>query len=142
MKYRYSVVSGQTNVDGRYTKRPVVEVELSSGNQTRKFLALIDSGADQIMMPAAIAEAFGIDRDQCPKRISLGVSMEPVDGFVSDLTFRIAHQPNAFEAPVIFIDADVPVLLGREGFFDRYRIKFEQDHDTFEISPTTRDDKL
>ena len=113
MKYRYSVVSGQTNVNGSYTKRPVVEIELSRGPHRRKFLALIDSGADQIMMPAAIAEA--------------------VEGFISHLTFRIAQQADAFDAPVIFIDTDVPVLLGREGFFDRYRVKFEQDHDTFEI---------
>jgi hypothetical protein len=134
MKYRYSVVSGQENVDGRYTKRPIVEVELSRGTHRRKFFALIDSGADQIMMPAAIAEALGIDRDKCPRRTSLGVSMEPIAGFVAHLTFQIEHQTDAFEAPVIFIDTDVPVLLGREGFFDRYRIKFEQDHDTFEIT--------
>ena|ERR1700730_4293009 len=127
MKYRYSVVSGQTNVDGSYTKRPVVEVELSRGNHRRKFLALIDSGADQIMMPAAIAEAFDIDREKCPRRTSLGVSMEPVEGFISHLTFRIAEQADAF-----------PVLLGREGFFDNYRIKFEQDHDTFEIAASPR----
>jgi hypothetical protein len=24
---------------------------------------------------------------------------------------------------------------GREGFFDRHRIKFEQDHDVFEVTP-------
>jgi hypothetical protein len=135
MKYRYSVVAGQTNVDGRYTKRPIVEVVLSRQNQRRKFLALIDSGADQIMMPAAIAEALGIDRDGCPGRASLGVSMEPIDGFVSHLTFQIEQQAESFDAPVIFIDTDFPVLLGREGFFDRYRVRFEQDRDTFEIAP-------
>jgi hypothetical protein len=135
MKYRYSVVSGQTNVDGRYTKRPIVEVELSRGNRRRKFFALIDSGADQIMMPSAIAEALGIDRDTCLRRTSLGVSMEPIDGFVSHLTFQIERHAGSFDTPVTFIDADVPVLLGREGFFDRYRVKFEQDHDTFEIAP-------
>jgi hypothetical protein len=135
MKYRYSVVSGQANIDGSYTKRPVVEVELSRGTQRRKFLALIDSGADQIMMPSAIAAALGIDRDTSARRTSLGVSMDPIDGFVGHLTFQIEHQTGSFDAPVIFIDTDVPVLLGREGFFDRYRIKFEQDHDTFEITP-------
>src|SRR6202166_3847635 len=61
-------VSGQTNIDGSYTKRPVVEVELSRGTQRRKFLALIDSGADQIMMPSAIAEALGIDRERSARR--------------------------------------------------------------------------
>ena len=112
-----------------------VEVELSKGNQKRKFLALVDSGADQIHMPAAIAEVFGIDRDTCKPWISIGISMERTSGFIANLTFHIQHQLNSFVAPVIFIDTDVPVLLGREGFFDHYRIKFEQDHDTFEITP-------
>ena len=113
----------------------MVEVAVSSGNQKRTFLALIDSGADHIIMPAAIAEVFGIDRRQCPRSSTMGVSMEPIEGFVSHLTFQIAHQDDAFEAAVVFIDTNVPVLMGREGFFDRYRIKFEQDHDTFEITP-------
>lgn len=139
MKYRFSVVAGQTNVDGRYTKRPIVEVELSKGKQVRKFLALIDSGADQITMPAAIAEVFGIEREKCLKRGAVGISMERTEGFVSsELTFHIRNQTETFKAPVVFIDTDVPVLLGREGFFDRYRIKFEQDHDTFEITPAPK----
>jgi hypothetical protein len=138
MKYRYSVVSGQTGIGGHFTRRPIVQVELSRDGTKRTFLALIDSGADQIMMPAAIAEVFGIERDQCPRRTSMGVSMEPIDGFVSHLTFRIAHQEHTFDAPVIFIDTDVPVLLGREGFFDRYRINFQQNLDTFEIRPAPR----
>jgi hypothetical protein len=138
MKYRYSVVSGQTNARGGYIRRPIVEVAISKGSRRRTFLALIDSGADQIMMPAAIAELFGIERDQCPRRTSIGVSMEPVEGFVSDLTFQIAHQEKSFDAPVVFIDADVPILLGREGFFDQYRVNFQQDHDVFEIRPAPR----
>jgi NACalpha-BTF3-like transcription factor len=138
MKHRYSVVAGQTNIDGRLTRRPVVEVELSFGPHQRKFLALIDSGADQIMMPAAIAEAFEIDPAKCMRRSVMGVSMEPIDGFIEYLTFRVKDQEETFEAPVVFIDTDIPVLLGREGFFDQYRIKFEQDHDTFEISPVRR----
>jgi hypothetical protein len=104
MKYRYSVVSGQMNIDGRYTKRPVVEVVLSKGNRQRTFLALIDSGADQIMMPAAIAEVFGIESDACLSRTSMRVSMEPIEGFISHLSFQLAHQADVFEAPVAFID--------------------------------------
>lgn len=65
----------------------------------------------------------------------MGVSMEPINGFISHLTFRIKDQAEQFDAPVVFIDSDVPVLLGRERFFDQYRIKFEQDHDTYEIVP-------
>src|SRR5437660_12880287 len=137
MKYRYSAVMGQQNIDGRTTKRPVVEVELTRGNHHRTFLALIDSGADQILMPAAVADGLGIDRRQCPYRSSMGISMDSIDGFVAELGIRIQHQ-EPFTAPVVFIDTEVPILLGREGFFDRYRIKFEQDHDTFEITPAAK----
>ncbi|MDO8576031.1 MAG: retropepsin-like aspartic protease [bacterium] len=138
MKYKFSVVAGQTNIDGHYTKRPIVEVELSKGKQTRKFLALIDSGADQITMPAAIAEVLGIEREKCPKRSAVGISMERTEGFIGELDFHIRNQTETFKAPVVFIDTDVPVLLGREGFFNRFRIKFEQDHDTFEITPAPK----
>ena len=75
------------------------------------------------MMPAAIAEALDIDLNACPRRTVLGVSMQPIEGFISHLTLLINQQEDQFDAPVLFIDADVPVLLGREGFFDLYRIK-------------------
>ena len=91
MKYKYSVVAGQTDTDGRYTKRPVIEVELSRGTQKRKFLAIIDSGADQIFMPAAIAGVFEIERDRCPTRASMGISMERIDGFVAELAIHIGR---------------------------------------------------
>jgi hypothetical protein len=138
MKYKYSVVSGQYNLDESPTKRPIVEVEISRGNNKRKFLALVDSGADQIHMPAAIAEVFGIDRKDCRPWRSMGISMESTPGFVGELTFRINKLAEPFTAPVIFIDTSVPVLLGRECFFDQYRIRFEQDHDIFEITPVPK----
>ena len=138
MKYKYSAVSGQLNTDGSFTKRPIVEVEISNGNHHRKFLALIDSGADQIHMPAAIAEVFGVDRDKCRPWRSMGISMQDTPGFIGELIFQIRNQATTFIAPVVFIDTDVPILLGRDGFFDKYRIKFEQDHDVFEITPAPK----
>jgi hypothetical protein len=99
-------------------------------------VALIDSGADQIIMPATFADIFGIDRSSCPERSIVGVSMEPMVGFVGQLWLRIERQREAFLAPVVFIDADVPVLLGRERFFDYYRVKFYQDKNIFELIDT------
>ena len=138
MKYRYTVASGAIDTRGRYTKRPVVEVELSAQGRSRKFLALIDSGADQVTMSAAIAEVLGIDRATCPRRSLMGVTMQRIEGFVAPLQIRVQHQTAAITAPVVFIDTDVPVLLGQGAFFDRYRIKFEKDHDTFEITPSRK----
>ena len=133
MKYKYQVVAGALDIAGRYTKRPIVEVEISRGGPARKFLALIDSGADQITMPSAIADALGIDRATCPSRPMMGITMQRTEGFVALVSIRVHNQAEAITVPAVFIDTDVPVLLGQEGFFDRYRIKFEKDHDTFEI---------
>lgn len=137
MKYKYTVVAA-VDTKGRYTRRPVVEVELSRGGHARTFLALIDSGADQITMPAAIADVLGIDRAACPTRSMMGITMERLNGFVADLDLRILNQPDTTTVPVVFIDTDLPVLLGQEAFFDRFRIKFEKDHDTFEITPSRK----
>jgi hypothetical protein len=134
MKYSYRVVAGALDTAGHYTKRPIVEVEISHAGAGRKFLALIDSGADQITMPAAIADVLGIDRSTCPPRTMMGITMERTEGFVAQVTIRLSHHSEHITVPAVFIDTDVPVLLGQEGFFDRYRIKFEKDHDTFEIA--------
>lgn len=139
MKYRYTTVSNQKDDHGRYVRRPLIEVEMSWGSKRNKFLGLIDSGADQIIAPAGLADAFGIDRSTCRQRSTFGITMQPVPGFVGELTLHLQHQPEPFKAPVVFLDIDdVPLLLGREGFFDHYRIRFEQDHGTFEVVPVRK----
>lgn len=138
MKYKYRTTIGALDTAGRYTKRPIVEVEISRGGPGRKFLALINSGADQITMPAAIAEALGIDRTACSPRALMGITMERTEGFVAQVMIRVQHHVEPITAPAVFIDTDVPVLLGQEAFFDCYRIKFEKDHDTFEITPAPK----
>src|ERR1700720_2521971 len=117
MKYKYTVVAGALDTKGRYKKRPIVGGELSHGGHVRTFLALIDSGADQITMPAAIADALGIDRTACPPRSLMGITMERTEGFVAQVMIHVQHHVEPITAPAVFIDTDVPVLLGQEGFF-------------------------
>lgn len=138
MKYKYTVVAGAETVAGKFVKRPVVEIEISHKKQARKFLAVIDSGADNILMPSYIADVLGIDRRGSRRYSVMGISMEPIEGFIADVDFRVRNQSDTFTAPVVFIDNNIPILLGQEGFFDEYRIKFEKDHDVFEIGPSRR----
>jgi hypothetical protein len=37
--------------------------------------------------------------------------------------------------PIMFWERQPISLIGQIGFFDQHRIKFERDHDTFEITP-------
>jgi hypothetical protein len=59
-----------------------------------------------------------------------------VDGYrVDKAKIKVDGFSEAVEIPACFVDSpSVGVLLGQEGFFDRHRIKFEKDHDTFEIN--------
>jgi hypothetical protein len=130
--------NGAQRPGGRFVKRPVVQIEISRGKHARTFLAIIDSGADNIILPAYIAELFGIDRGACRSYSVMGISLESTPGFIAELDFHLQNHSDVFTAPVVFIDKDVPPLLGQEGFFDNYRIKFEKDHDTFEIASPPR----
>src|SRR3989338_10650869 len=56
--------------------------------------------------------------------------------FFTDIEIKIEHLDNKIRIPDGFIKSPhVSVLLGQEAFFDLNRIKFERDHNTFEINP-------
>lgn len=40
------------------------------------------------------------------RRSVMGVTMEPIDGFIEYLTFRLQDQEQGLDAPVIFIEAE------------------------------------
>jgi hypothetical protein len=86
--------------------------------------------------PSSVISECGSKSSKRPRKIApgIGISMQPIAGFIAPVTIHIKHQPQSFDAEAVFIGTDVPILLGRDTFFDNYRIKFEQDHHTFEIS--------
>lgn len=59
-----------------------------------------------------------------------------VDGYrVDKLKIKVNGFSEAIEIPACFVDSpSVGILLGQDGFFDLHRIKFEKDHDTFEVA--------
>ena len=58
---------------------------------------------------------------------------------IENIEIKVENMENKVKIPVSFIESEtVGIVLGQEGFFDQYRIKFEKDHDTFEINPIKR----
>lgn len=115
----------------------MVEVEISKNGITRTFLALIDSGADVVLMPDTIAIMLNIDSAGCPIRNVGGVAGN-TKGFVTNVNLKVQYFSKSINIPVCFIRTDVPVLLGQEGFFENYKIKFEKENEAFEISHGNR----
>ncbi|MEK7501510.1 MAG: hypothetical protein AAB629_01140 [Patescibacteria group bacterium] len=134
MKYRYLT---QINRDPRkpHFRRSVVDVELIGPTKTVKTIAIVDSGADNCLFNIEYAKAIGIDIGNCDRDRTIGIEGEGKDIFMTDLEIQVENLGKV-KVPVGFINSKSVIgLLGQSGFFDLYRIKFERDHNTFEITP-------
>ncbi len=133
MKFQYTTTLS-TNTKGKFTKRPMVELELT-GKETIHALGLIDSGADTTMMNMQYARLLGIDLSKAQKREFLGIGNSRVTSYISSVTMRIKYVDTPILSTVAFTDSpSVDILLGQEDFFESFRIKFEKDHDVFDLS--------
>ena len=135
MKFRYTATL-VADTRGKLTKRPLLEVELLNGDDEVVGIAfaLIDSGADTTMVNIKYASLLGIDLAHAPKRTMAGIAEGSVPTRIATMHFRIKASGDKVEIPVCYVDSrNVDILLGQEVFFDMFKIKFEKDHDMFEI---------
>ena len=138
MKYKYSlVVPPKEHL--KWIERPMIQVEIFGANNSMAFGALIDSGADCSLFNIQIAEILGIDLSKSKSTSFLGIS-GGIKGYrVEKVKIKVENIEKSIEIPICFVDSpSVGLLLGQEGFFDQHRIKFEKDHDTFEVTPVKK----
>ena len=141
MKFKYFTTSGVVDCRGKMVKRPMLELELLDfkGNKVFDSLALVDSGADTTMVNAQYAVALGVDLSKAKDREVMGIGDGKVPVKVGTFSFRIKRIGDEVKVPAWFVDSpNVNILLGQEVFFENYRIKFEKDHDTFEVTKFIR----
>ena len=134
MKYRYTQTLTQ-NIKGGYTQRPLVEIEIIGEKGVSPAYGMIDSGADSVLMNIQYAKDVGVQLNEKKKRPYVGIAGQNVMGYEASVDFKVKGFSETFTTPVAFIDSpSVDVLLGQEDFFEIFRIKFEKDHNTFELS--------
>ena len=139
MKYKYSGIYDFSPISKKLTKRPVIEIELFNGNKNIKGLALVDSGADKSLFNLEYATEIGIDLTHAKKEDFVGIGGKKIQCYVVDVEIQVEHIDKKFKIEVGFIESEtVNMLLGQTGFFDQNRIKFEKDHDVFEIIPVNK----
>ena len=123
LNFRYHAIDGATNG----LRKPTIPVEfkMNSGGYV-EVMCLIDSGSDVIVLPKGIADLINLKIHE--KSTSNGIEGEvPVDkGYAS---FRIKKERgyHTFNAKVEVLHTDdIPVILGRQGFFDRFKITIDK----------------
>jgi hypothetical protein len=133
VKFEYTK-SFATDSKGRFVSRPLLELELLGPEHSLRVFGLVDSGADMSLLNIRYAEALGITLDGLPTKDFIGISDVRVPTFFAEVPIKIRHFKDILYLPVAFADSpSVDVLLGQEEFFDAYRIRFEKDHDVFEM---------
>jgi len=92
-----------------------------AGRSIKPIRAILDSGAHKIMMPKRIADYLGLKLRSSGHPFGTAGGFK--EGFVAKVDkVRIGRSTLAeFEnVEVVVLDADTPILIGRDPFFNRY----------------------
>lgn len=114
-------------------KAPFIPVHiLGKGGSMFIVRALIDSGADNTVIPKIIADVLGIEGKELATSEGIGGSVEAIKSRIT-ATIQGKEEVHTFQLPVVVLKKDegaIPMLLGRKGFFEHFHITFKQNQET------------
>ncbi|KKP67536.1 MAG: hypothetical protein UR68_C0001G0077 [Candidatus Roizmanbacteria bacterium GW2011_GWA2_35_19] len=107
--------------------RPVIPVTLRNGSKVFRYLALIDSGADQNIFHSNLTEILKLDITKLKPYSFTGIKRESSSkGYLGIVELGIGNE--FFDAPVIFSD-DISDngygIVGQFGFFSHFKVKID-----------------
>ena len=119
MKFRYKKY-------GPYI-RPVISIKVKFKNKAVSYEVLVDSGADECMFDAEIAEILGIDVESGEMHKAMGVGGQTVVYFVHPVEIEVGGWSHEIKAGFIQrVSGPAPYgALGQKGFFDKFVVKFD-----------------
>lgn len=138
MKFPYFKIP-HSNPSRKWISRPIIPVTLFGPKGSVNVHALLDSGADKCLFSNQYAEEIGLDLESGEEEIFSGIEGGQVKTYLHKIHLQIIGDSNKISVIVGFTDAPgVNAILGQEGFFDAFRVKFERDCDTIEINPSKK----
>ena len=120
--------------------RPEVRIRVRGANGSADFLALVDTGADNTILPEAVARDLGIPlkTGRGPAATAFG-GQEIVLSF-ADVELEVVHPDGNLRwlARVYFVSDDASqetLILGHQGFLDYFTASFDGEECTLELEP-------
>lgn len=103
--------------------RPIIPISLNHKNHTIRYEALIDSGADFSIFPIEIARRLNISFKKENIIYFSGLEDNLIEGFKSKIILRIGKLE--IKTNIVFADLNGKSgILGQNGFFDLFEVKF------------------
>jgi predicted aspartyl protease len=123
----------ERNESGRTWKAPFIPVYVRDKNGNNMIVqALIDSGADGVIIPKIMAEFFGLEEGAISKSQGIGGVVTVKKSRIT-LTVNNENESYTLKLPARILQneqSDIPMLLGRDVFFDHFHITFKQNEET------------
>lgn len=118
------------------TLRPVIQLVFPSKNGEFRYLALVDSGADYCLFHSIVGQRLGINIKSGKCLTFTGTSGHPQHAYFHKVSFLIGGIEHVCEAGFSDEMEKLPYgLLGQDGFFDKWNVKFEYSKENIELKP-------
>ena len=119
--------------DGTLRHAPFIPIYASNRfGKAMQIIALIDSGADNTVIPKDLAEVLGLrETDSEDETGGIGGKVK-VRSTKLDFKIKGGLENYSLSVPALVLqdqNSDVPLLLGRNGFFEHFHITFKQNEE-------------
>lgn len=115
--------------------RPVISIRVKYRSIVSPCEVLVDSGSDECLLDAGIAEVLGIEPEKGEMRKAIGVGGETIAYFIHTVDIEIGG--NMYPTEVGFVprgSVDYGIA-GQKGFFDKFVVKFDLLKEEIELHP-------
>jgi predicted aspartyl protease len=115
--------------DGTLHRAPCIPVyERDAQGRVLEILALVDSGADTTVVPKKLADALGLQLGEESETGGIGGKVKARKATFPFMV-RKGREWHTLTIPALVLmdeAVNIPVLLGRNGFFEQFDITFRQ----------------
>jgi hypothetical protein len=119
--------------------RPVIPISIRSAGLTLRRFALVDTGADFTLLPAALAEHLGVAPDRSRSASMSGVGGSSIFASPAEVEFELSRGSESYNwrTEVFFGEQDY-LLLWNEGFLEFFVATFDWAEKTLQIVTSDR----
>lgn len=129
MKFRYKRY-------GPEIVRPVIPINITYGNRSVFYEALVDSGADSCIFDAEIGELLGIDLLSGHPETVGGITGVVETYYIHQVTLTVDGRSHRVEVGFLQNIARLGYgVLGQKGFFDIFVVTFDYVKEELELKP-------
>lgn len=139
--YREYVSLFPGTTDYRLILRPVISIRIIGSKSEARWDALVDTGADETLLPMSLAEVLEVELDQQLTSEAAGISGDRLKIHYGDVEFQIAVDQKvvAWKTTVGFVEFgssdDEVIILGHGGCLDDFTSTFDGENAELELIP-------